>query len=195
MPGSETGSGIHAYKGAPESPIFQDLSSLTPPFCLAIVTILPREHFTVAMSNVETSQPVAASGPVTEDDLVLQADDGAVAEGDSAYGGSDSNSDTTSVSSSIYQGVIQHGRRFQSYNVGEYHAPADERQFDAIDALHQVTVAIESGQDNPYFYSPIQPTAKNIIDLGAGTGAWAVDVADRFPNCSLELHLAIQYRS
>lgn len=133
------------------------------------------------MSAAETAQP-----PIVEDDLVLRPDDDDDgAEGDSAYGGSDPASDTTSVSSSIYQGVIKHGRRYQAFNDGGYFTPADERQFDAIDMLHQVTVALEAARENPYYYSPLAPNAKNIIDLGTGTGVWPVDVADAFSNLTV----------
>lgn len=37
-------------------------------------------------------------------------------------------SDTTSVTSSIYRGITQHGRRYQTTREGDYWGPADEKQ-------------------------------------------------------------------
>ena len=45
---------------------------------------------------------------------------------DSAFG--TDNSDSTSVTSSIYDGYIENGRRYQSKREGEYWSPADEKQ-------------------------------------------------------------------
>lgn len=42
---------------------------------------------------------------------------------------------------------------------------------------------LESQQKNPLFRSPIDESkVQNILDLGTGDGAWAIDVADRLPH-------------
>lgn len=53
---------------------------------------------------------------------------------DSAFG--TDKSDTTSVSSSIYEGYIENGRRYQTKREGEYWGPSDEKQVSILtDAL------------------------------------------------------------
>ena len=63
---------------------------------------------------------------LAEDDLVA-ADDSA-----SESGYASEHSDTTSISSSIYAGFLENGRRYQSTRDGGYWAPSDEKQVCAI---------------------------------------------------------------
>ena len=47
---------------------------------------------------------------------------------------------------------------------------------------HRTMLVMDCQQANPFFRSPIGPNPQNILDLGTGTGDWAVDVADRYPS-------------
>lgn len=99
--------------------------------------------------------------------------------GDSALGSD--HSDTTSIADSIYAGHIENGRRYQTVREGEYHLPADEKQFNSMDIVHLVHLILDSRQPNPLFFSPIN-SPQNILDVGTGSGIWAKEVADRFPS-------------
>lgn len=103
-----------------------------------------------------------------DQDLHLVTDD---------YG--DLSSDTTSVRSSLYRGLIEHGRRYQALKPDEYCFPADETQFETYDAVHLVAVIADADQENPFFRSPVTP--QNVLDIGTGKGTWAIDVADFCP--------------
>lgn len=91
-------------------------------------------------------------------------------------------SSTSTVSFSIYRGSIENGRRYQSLKEDGYYQPADKRQFEANNAGYLAQLLVESGQKNPFFRSPIQPGARQVLDIGCGDGTWAVDVADKFPD-------------
>lgn len=95
------------------------------------------------------------------------------------YDPRDWNSETTSIGSSIYRGIMENGRRYQSLKEDEYAFPADEQQFDTYDAVHLAAIVGDSAEENPLFHAPIEP--KNVLDIGTGKGSWAVDVADMFP--------------
>ncbi|KAJ5682496.1 hypothetical protein N7462_005661 [Penicillium macrosclerotiorum] len=94
---------------------------------------------------------------------------------DAEYQPSDFESETTSLSSTIYKGVMENGRRYQTLREGEYWGPSDEQQFESYEAGHLACVILDSNEANPLFQSP------HVLDLGTGRGSWAIDVADIFP--------------
>lgn len=100
------------------------------------------------------------------------------------YQPDDFESETTSLSSKIYKGVIENGRRYQALKEGEYWGPADEQQFESYEAGHLVYVLLDSGRKNPLFHSPVK-NPKHVLDMGTGRGSWAVDVADIFPDATV----------
>ena len=108
--------------------------------------------------------------------------------------------DTTSISSSIYKGHVENGRRYQSLREGEYWGPSDEKQvrfalsmtdrpraeltavqFEAQNASHMIHLILDSKQSNNLFFSPIPETGAHILDIGTGNGVWCRDVGDKFP--------------
>ena len=64
---------------------------------------------------------------------LLKEDRGSLYDGDSAFG-TDS-SDTTSISSSIYAGYMENGRKYQTVREGEYWGPSDEKQMETMEAV------------------------------------------------------------
>lgn len=105
-------------------------------------------------------------------------------EGDSALGDDDDfGSDTTSLASSLLRGHIENGRKYATLR-DDYWGPSDEKQFETMDAGHLLYLILESDKKNPLFRAPIdEPTA--ILDLGTGSATWAIDVADKFPDCEV----------
>ncbi|CAI7655758.1 unnamed protein product [Penicillium bialowiezense] len=96
--------------------------------------------------------------------------------------GDDWQSETTSIGSSIYRGLEENGRRYQTLSRKEYIVPSDEKQFETYEAGHLLALVMDSDRDNPLFYSPIGDHPRHILDLGTGQGNWAIDVADMFPS-------------
>ena len=91
-------------------------------------------------------------------------------------------SDTTSVTSSIFRGIIENGRRYQNVREGEYWGPSDDKQFESMEAGHIASTLLDADQRNPFFRSPLPATAQHILDVGTGPGEWARQVTDMFPN-------------
>lgn len=95
---------------------------------------------------------------------------------DSAYG-DDALSDTTSVASSIHRHRYEHGRRYHKYREGEYWGPNDDIQNDQLDIAHHMLQLL---LDNNLYLAPIT-SPRRVLDVGTGTGIWAIDLADEHP--------------
>ncbi|KAK5991324.1 Methyltransferase pytC [Cladobotryum mycophilum] len=84
----------------------------------------------------------------------------------------DDASDSTSIGSSILEHSYENGRRYHRYRHGRYPIPNDEAEQNREDMLH--TMMLEA-TDGRLFYSPIGNNPQKIIDLGTGTGLWAIE--------------------
>ncbi|KAJ5291454.1 hypothetical protein N7478_000705 [Penicillium angulare] len=98
-----------------------------------------------------------------------------------AYQPEDWQSETTSIASDLYKGFMENGRRCQALRSSGYFSPADEKQFETREMGHLAALLMNSARANPLFCAPVQDP-KRVLDVGTGQGAWAMDVADMFPN-------------
>ena len=85
--------------------------------------------------------------------------------------GTDLESDTVSLTSSIAKGYYEHGRRYQATS-DALSFPSDDKQHDSMGFNHLIFLVLESQRKNPFFRSPISHNAQHILDLGTGDGAW-----------------------
>ncbi|KAG8627334.1 hypothetical protein KVT40_004817 [Elsinoe batatas] len=113
----------------------------------------------------------------------LEAED--VEDADSALGG-DAFSTTTSLSESIYNYRKEHGRTYHAYKDGQYVFPNDDREADRLDfnAPSDLQHHMFNLTYNTLHLAPLE-NPKNALDIGTGTGIWAVDFADQYPECQV----------
>ncbi|KAL2435003.1 Methyltransferase [Exophiala dermatitidis] len=97
---------------------------------------------------------------------------------DSAYG-DDAVTETTSISSWIRDYRVENGRTYHSFKDGKYWGSNDEEANEHLDIGHNLYMKTLGGR---LFLAPIGPAPEQILDLGTGTGAWAIDVADMYPS-------------
>ena len=117
----------------------------------------------------------SGSSRVTSDaDSVITADDFS----DSGYAESNTSSYLTSIASSIRRGVTEHGRVYPTYGKHLYGMPMDEQELDRNDFQHYKWLLLLEGK---LHLAPIPDSVQKILDLGTGTGIWAIDMADRYP--------------
>lgn len=89
-------------------------------------------------------------------------------------------SQTASLTSSVLNYKFENGRRYHSYREGTYILPNDEPEQDRLDVLHHIfRIAI----DGALYCAPLEENFQpnRVLDLGTGTGIWAIDFADKFP--------------
>jgi hypothetical protein len=94
-----------------------------------------------------------------------------VNDNDSALGSEASNA-STSVTSSIRNYKYENGRRYHAFREGEYTLPNDEKEQDRLDLIHHVFRLVLGGD---LLRAPIPPTVQRVLDMGTGTGIWAID--------------------
>lgn len=127
----------------------------------------------MADNNVPQSLAASPTNAAAAAVAPIAADDTAIDEGL----GSDIASDTTSLRSSVLNFEIENGRRYHSYQQGAYAFPNDENELDRMDLEHHIFRMLLG--DN--HLTPLRKPQK-ILDLGTGTGIWAIEMADQFPS-------------
>ncbi|KAJ4249060.1 hypothetical protein NW762_012392 [Fusarium torreyae] len=121
--------------------------------------LLPREHGTQSPHNSE------------------QEDN----DTDSALG--DNASSTASISSSILRYREINGRRYHSeQGDAQYWVSNDNQSNEALDINHHVLTLMYDGK---LYKAPLKNDIQAAVDIGTGTGIWAMDFADEFPNAKV----------
>lgn len=102
-------------------------------------------------------------------------------DADSSYG--DLASETASLTSSILNGHFENGRRYHAYQKasGEYILPDDEQEQDRLDIKY---ASIQLLFSDTVTFAPLQ-NPQQILDIGTGTGIWAIDAGEQFPSATV----------
>ncbi|APA16307.1 hypothetical protein sscle_16g110770 [Sclerotinia sclerotiorum 1980 UF-70] len=109
----------------------------------------------------------------------IEVDDNDALENDSAFGGpAASNTSKTSLTSGITRYREENGRRYHAYRDGKYLMPNDDDEQDRMDLLHHVFNLVLDGK---LYLAPIEDPQR-VLDVGTGTGIWAIDFADQYPS-------------
>ncbi|KAI9737611.1 MAG: hypothetical protein M1818_005615 [Claussenomyces sp. TS43310] len=89
-------------------------------------------------------------------------------------------SSSVSLTSAQYLFEKRNGRTYHSFAKNrEYVLPNDEPERDRLDmqfwAFHEIL-------DDAYHFAPIGDNPQRILDVGTGTGTWAIDMGDEYPS-------------
>lgn len=131
--------------------------------------------------------PATAPAPVPpahhqddHDDSVLQLEPDTAtpsdSDADSAFEGHSTAS--TSLASSILNYEYSNGRRYHGYRSGAYVLPNDDAEQDRLDLLHHIFLLLLDGK---LYDAPLATPPMRVLDLGTGTGIWAIDFGDENP--------------
>ncbi|KAL8903045.1 MAG: hypothetical protein Q9171_007530 [Xanthocarpia ochracea] len=120
--------------------------------------------------------------PTTDDNNSI-VDNDPSGYADSAYDDTASlNESITDTLESAYSRYRwENGRRYHSYRDGAYWGPNDETHNDQQDIAHH---AWRLALNNQLYLAPVQ-RPERILDVGTGTGIWAIEMAERFPEAQV----------
>lgn len=97
-------------------------------------------------------------------------------DSDSAVGSFRAQSSSMSATSSIFDFVEEHGRTWHRYHEGKYFMPNDIPEQERLDLQHSIAVRLFEGL---YLAPVVRPN--RVLDIGTGTGIWAIDFANEHP--------------
>ncbi|OCL06976.1 S-adenosyl-L-methionine-dependent methyltransferase [Glonium stellatum] len=89
---------------------------------------------------------------------------------------------TTSLSPSVTNYPTEHGRRYHAFRPGVYILPNDEAELDRLDITHFL---ITKGTGDKLFHAPIPQNVQRVLDVGTGTGIWAIEMGDLYPGAEI----------
>ncbi|KAG5794788.1 hypothetical protein H9Q69_006173 [Fusarium xylarioides] len=136
----------------------------------------------------DDNSPSPNQGPVAETQSPpgedpLEVDEEETLDNDSTYNLSEGSvSQTSSINSSILNYRYVNGRRYHAFREGAYFVPNDEEEKTRMDLVHHIYSLM---LDGALFLAPIGDHPQRVLDLGTGTGIWAMDFADDFPSAEV----------
>ncbi|KAI8955049.1 S-adenosyl-L-methionine-dependent methyltransferase [Xylaria longipes] len=148
------------------------------------------EHADMDLDGPDTNREVVSTPPVDVNfdpeqfEALIEAggtdEDGEFVPSD--YDDESMADSTSSISSNIYQHSYQNGRRYHKFRHGRYPIPNDEYEQNREDMLHAMMLEATDGRR---FFAPIPNHPLKILDLGTGTGIWAIEMADKYPSAEV----------
>ncbi|KAM0331503.1 hypothetical protein ACHAQA_003180 [Verticillium albo-atrum] len=119
----------------------------------------------------ETEQPRPAGS--TRDDPLVAGDN---SDADSSLSALDDDRlSSESLRSSIYNYHQENGRMYHALSKGKYILPNDEDENERLDIQNHHFLLTFDGRQ---CFAPGAETAKRVLDVGTGTGIWAIDYVD-----------------
>ncbi|KAF4421664.1 Secondary metabolism regulator LAE1 [Colletotrichum fructicola] len=95
------------------------------------------------------------------------------------------NLSTSSVTSSVLEYRQENGRTYHGYKEGKYMLPNDDREVDRLDLQHNLFIRTFDGRLATAPPNDPDAKVKNVLDVGTGSGIWAMDFGDQHPEAEV----------
>ncbi|KAJ5898679.1 hypothetical protein N7504_008967 [Penicillium tannophilum] len=136
-------------------------------------------------SSILPSPYMSTIPPTEEDDPDISGGESTSDETSSVFDDeyhTDTSSHTASLLSDVKDYTYENGRRYHSYREGHYVLPNDDQEQDRQDLLHHVRNLVLNGA---LYRAPLGKSLQRALDIGTGTGIWAIDFADSHPSAEV----------
>jgi hypothetical protein len=150
----------------PEKPI-TDFEIPYPPSdeTSAVLVAYPDLHLSPINAGYENAQAAIQAG-----DGNIQVDSEALSS-DAGYESDSLSSGSTSLSSSVREYAFENGRRYHKFREGRYNFPNDDVEQEREDMKHSMIAML----CQRLHFAPIGEYPQEILDIGTGTGSWAIE--------------------
>ncbi|KAI0199800.1 S-adenosyl-L-methionine-dependent methyltransferase [Astrocystis sublimbata] len=74
--------------------------------------------------------------------------------------------------------TLRRGRYYGTFKPGKYLLPCDDQECDRLDIMHKLFSVIRQFEEFKGLYTCPLPERPKVLDLGCGTGIWAIEMAD-----------------
>jgi len=143
------------------------------------ITNTDERHEDCEDEDEDDEQEVLAATEQAEDgSIIVDQDDVGT---DAGYETDTNASASTSLAESVRDYVFENGRRYHRFREGRYNFPNDDVEQQREDMKHNM-VKMLCGQ---LYFAPIGDNPRHIIDLGTGTGIWAIEMGDLFERADI----------
>ncbi|KAJ0350295.1 hypothetical protein COL154_013334 [Colletotrichum chrysophilum] len=183
-----TGQQQESEASAPAAPTAAPTTAASPTAPPPTSTTVPTASTKAAPTadpSTPIAAPVAAQSPV-ESERELEPDvPGPIepdADGVSIDGYSTTDDSQASLRPTILDYRRENGRTYHRLSDGKYILPNDDLEQERLDIVNHVWMVT---LDNRFCMCPKNEGAKRVLDLGTGTGIWALDYADAFPDAEV----------
>ncbi|KAI0169782.1 S-adenosyl-L-methionine-dependent methyltransferase [Hypoxylon sp. FL1284] len=121
--------------------------------------------------DVEAVEQVGARAIVADSDVMT----------DAGYESDGASSVSTSVSSSIWDFSFENGRRYHKFREGRYNFPNDDIEQERETMKHAMVKLL----CQHLHFAPIGDGPHEVLDVGTGTGIWAIEMGDTYPSANV----------
>ncbi|PGH00830.1 hypothetical protein AJ79_08081 [Helicocarpus griseus UAMH5409] len=132
-------------------------------------------------SDTDDDVPQAETPVEISDDSGGNGDGNQNVDSDGGYASASDASASSSLASTARDYQFENGRRFHSFHAGAYLFPNDEQEQEREDMKHGMIVKLCDGK---LHYAPVE-NPQRTIDVGTGTGVWAIDMGDEYPSAEI----------
>jgi SAM-dependent methyltransferase len=139
------------------------------------------ENIRIATSP-ENGDSQVRSDPTDDEDPSILGLAASLEDGDSQFDSHSASdmSPTTSANPSIFEFLEENGRTYHKFEGGRYPLPNDEEERNRLDLQHHLFLLTLKQK---LFLCPVDlRTTHRVLDLGTGTGIWALDFGAQNPH-------------
>ncbi|KAG6041318.1 hypothetical protein E4U41_004969 [Claviceps citrina] len=134
------------------------------------------------LSTPEQEQLAQEALTQAEDSIVADHQEDTGNESDGGYDSDGFSSGSTSAESSVRDYMFENGRRYHRFREGHYNFPNEDVEQEREDMKHAMVKLLCSQK---LHFAPVGNNPQEILDIGTGTGIWAIEMGDLFPSAHI----------